>query len=260
MTQENQIQKDSVVSHFKVTLTHFDLMSLSKKKEYINKLYEIDNPYHGDKISKGIVSKFNNSIGFKPLVSTVNSDGKITSAAIESPETYLTPKDLLFFGVETPFESFDIIEFYLPNVRMEHPNSNYTYETRWVAEKWKSYLEKVFPHLQVRLEELKERPKLSLYEFALQYFYSSIRYDLNYTIEFSSQEKLTHNELKSIVDKINHLSKDKLAIRQFYCKSCNENTNGEKPYHIEIEYLTWYGKNSEDIYTPEQYEEFVKSS
>lgn len=99
-------------------------------------------------------------------------------------------------------------------------------------------------------------PSLSLKEFALQFFYRYLSQNINYTIEFSSKNQLTNDEMKEILYRIQELSNDKITIGQHYCSTCAEYSDGKEPYHIEIVYLTFYGRNEEQK-TYEEYGEGI---
>lgn len=240
----------------KVTLSSKENLTLMEKKQYIDSMYCEEQKYGSDqKRNPGFLTKFNNAIGFKPVVSTIAQHNVVIPKAVESPEDYLSPQDVLIEHIQTPLDSNVIICFYLEDKNIVHPLSKYSYETKVIAEKWKDFLQKVFPHLIVTNECVDEIPCLSLKDYTLQYFYRNLSQDVNYTIEFRSEKQLTNDEMKDILTRIQELSNDKITIGQNYCSTCAEGSEGKEPYHIEIVYLTFYGRDEEQ----KTYEEYGES-
>lgn len=241
----------------KVTISSKEKLTLMEKKNYINSMY-CEEPKYGaeKKRNQGFLTKFNNSIGFKPVVSMITHDDRVIPENVKSPEDYLTPHDILLEHFHTPFDSNDIICFYLEDKKMVHPKQQFSYETRMIAKKWSEFLQKVFPQLIVTNQVVEEVPPLSLKDFALEYFYRNLSQEVNYTIEFRSKEQLTNDEMKEIVSLIQDLSNDKITIGQQYCSTCAKYSDGKEPYHIEIVYLTFYGRDEEQK-TYEEYGEGI---
>ncbi|PLS18866.1 hypothetical protein CVD28_00250 [Bacillus sp. M6-12] len=242
---------------YKVTLSSREKMTLTEKKKYIDSMYR-EEPKYGtnQKRNQGFLTKFNNSIGFKPVVSTVTHNNTVISQTVESPEEYLPPQDILMEHFHTPLNSNEIISFYLEDKKMVHPNPQFSYEGKMVSQKWNAFLQKVFPQLLVTTEIVEEIPKLSLKEFTLQYFYRNLNPEVNYTLEFRSKELLDKDEMREILSVIQDLSNDKITIGQQYCKTCAGYSDGKEPYHIEIVYLTFYGRDEEEK-TYEEYGEGI---
>lgn len=231
----------------KISVSSNDLLSLKSKREYINSLFSQSATYQKDvKRNNGFIHKFNNAIGFKPVVHNFDNFNCSPSPKIESPESYLSPKNLIFESLRTPIVSFSIFEFYIPIKQIEHPNQKYSYNTLDISNKFSDFLKKVFPELIVENELIEELPKQSLRDFAFESFYSQLGENINYTIEFSSSEKLSDDDIAYMLPKLQLLTKDTITIAQFPCKSCTEHSGGKKPYHIEIVYLTWYGKDKRE--------------
>lgn len=229
-------------NYTKVSLYSNEVLSLTCKRKYIDSLYGGDATYNESKRNIGFMQKFSNAIGYKPVSLVFDNYNSARSLATPNPEGYKTPSDLIFESLRTPPFSPVVVDFYIPNVTMEHTNKDYSYDGAGIANGWSSFLKKVFPELLVSSEVVDALPEQTLAEFALEYFYRSIGYSCNYTIEFSSATMLTDAEIAAILPIISPLSQDKIGINQFRCESCASNTNDLKPYHIEIEYLTWYGK------------------
>lgn len=226
----------------KISLSSNKLLSLKKRKKYINSFFSNDPTYQKDVSRKqGFIHKFNNSIGFKPVVHTWDNYNCSPTPPIESPDSYLSPQDLIIQSMRTPIVSFSIVEFYIPIQQIEHSNLKYSYDTLKISKKFASFLKKIFPKLIVDSELIEELPKQSLRDFAFETFYSQIKKNINYTLEFNSSEKLTDNDIAYMLPKLQRLTKDTITIAQYPCDSCSNRSDGEKPYHIEIVYLTWYG-------------------
>lgn len=231
------------MSYLKVSLYSDDLMTLKERKKHIESMYGERRNYTQKKINIGFIHKFNNSIGFKPVVGHDDNYGRYYRPEVESPEDYLSPKDILFKNMRTPLDSFELLVFYIPDKEITHTIEKFTYNGSDIACKWESFLKKVFPKLKVKTNRIEEIPKQSLRDFTLEYFFRNLNNTLNYTIEFSSDELLSNEDLDYIVPKIQQFSNDTITVAQFPCKACVANTNGEKNYHIEVVYLTWYGKD-----------------
>ncbi len=235
------------MSFFKVSLLSNEILPLKEKKRYIDSMYRGQNVYTPNaKVNQGFATKFNNSIGFKPVIRMVVEGNRVIGPEVESPEDYIAPDDILLENIQTPLHSNDILHFYIESKEFKHPVPKFSYKTKDIANKWAKFLSKIFPELIVKVEEISEIPKLSLKDFALQYFYRNLEENICYTIEFSSEKLLENNEIKEILDSISSLSSDKITIAQHKCSTCSSHTNGEKPYHIEIAYLTYYGRDEEE--------------
>lgn len=225
------------MSYFKISLYSNELLTMEQRKAYIDKLYSEPATYNKDKKrNSGFIRKFNNSIGFKDVVLQWDNYNSAKCLEMENPENYLSPIDIIVEGIRTPILSFNIVEFYIPKTFVEHINKKYSYNTRTIAIKWRKFLMKVFPELNTSFEVVEEKPKLSLRDFALEYFYLNIDRDSRYTIEFRSERLLTDKEIEFILPKIQTLTNYKISIHQQYCETCSEYSEGKQPFHIEIDY------------------------
>lgn len=120
----------------KVTLSSKDKLTLIEKKNYINSMYEEEEKWKSDqKRNQGFLMKFNNSIGFKPVVSTIFPHNAVIPQAVEIPDDYLSPQDILLEYIHTPLDSHDVICFYLEDKKVVHPNPKFSYETKIIAKK-----------------------------------------------------------------------------------------------------------------------------
>jgi hypothetical protein len=231
----------------KISLYSNELLSLKNKSAYINSFYRDFNEGKRKTID-GFIVKFNNSIGFKPVIDMVK-ESIVIKKTEENPNEYIAPSELLFNNIETPVESFDIAVFYISKKDIIHTKQEYSYNTYDIGDKWKNFLEKVFPNLLVKIEYVNKRPKLSLRDYAFQYFYNSIHEIYQLTIEFSSRKKLKDVDIAYILPKLQTLSKERISIAQFECKACLNNSKGKDKFHIEIVYLSRNGKDqSEEAY------------
>lgn len=222
--------------YIKVSVYSNDLMSLKERKKYIEKLYPSPVTYSEAQRKHGLILKFNNAIGFKPVTTIVDNRSVVHRPAEEIPEGYETPEDLIFEHMRTPLESFNILEFYIPVKKVKHPKQQFAYKTEVAANKWIAFLQKVWPELEVSKAYVEEVPKLSLREFAFQYFFKCLDFSINYTIEFSSVALLTKEDIDYILPKLQTIAGTKIAVHQYPCEVCKYNTFGEKDIHIELVY------------------------
>ena len=220
----------------KVSVYSNELLSLKERKKYIEKMYSKPVTYSEAKRKHGLVLKFNNAIGFKPVTTIVDNRSVVNRPIEEVPEEYETPEDLLFENMRVPIESFNILEFYIPVKKVKHPKQKFSYKTENIADKWIAFLQKVWPELHVKKEYFEELPKLSLRDFAFQYFHKCLDEEFSYTIEFSSVARLTKEDIDYMLPKLQTLTKKTIAIHQYECEVCKYNTFGEKDVHIEIVY------------------------
>lgn len=220
-------------------------ISIEEKKKYIDSFYPKYATYQGDKHkNQGFLYKFNSAIGFKDLVGFSDNKGSYCRPKVESPDEYLAPKHLLEDNMHVDFENQQsILSFYVPKQSMTHPNKTHSYDTCLMAEKFVSFLQKVFPTLEIEMSEVNAIPSPSLFEFSRDYFFKSLEKEIAVTLEFSSEQTLTQEELTSLLTELQPLSNDKIGIAQYKCDTCFEHSSGTKPFHIEVVYLTWYGKD-----------------
>jgi len=227
------------LSYYRITLSSCLPISLLEKKEYIDRMFPASKTYQKDKQrNQGFLLKFNHSIGFKKVSSWIDNTSTIIQEEVESPEGYLNPKELLLKHMQTPVEGPIILSFELPKQKMKHDKQKFSYDTKTISEKWCSFLQKVFPHLQCELSEVNHQTMLSLKDYTLQYFYQCIEKSSSCTIEFSSETYLTNEEKKEILTHLQPLSDEYiLDIGQYNCSTCAGYSNGQKPIHIELIYL-----------------------
>lgn len=212
------------------------------KKAYIDKMYS--NKYDcksESEFKQGLPLKFNNAIGFKPIVDIIDYYNNLTKAIVNSNKDYISPEQLIYESMTTPYYGKDILIFYFQITTIKNAiDDKYTYKTRDIALKWGNFLKKFFSrdkYLNVGVEVIDEVPKQSIKEFALEYFFRNISRNINFTLEFSSEKLLTKEEGIDILDKLRELTDEDICIAQYKCDSCIYNTNNKRPYHIEILYL-----------------------
>jgi hypothetical protein len=228
----------------RVSLYSNELLSLKDKSAYIKSFYRDHNIDEREQKNDGFIVKFNNSIGFKPVIDIAKS-GFVLQKTEVNPEDFIAPAELLFNNMETPVESFDIAVFYIAKKNIKHTKQEFSYDTYDIAKKWQKFLEKVYPKLLVKIDYISKRPKLSLRDFTFQYFYRNLQENFPYTLEFSSKKKLKNADMAYIVPKLQTLSNDRISIAQRECETCLEYSNGINKFHIEIVYLTKYGTDND---------------
>lgn len=231
--------------YYKVSINSDLLLSLPERRKYVETMFREDAKYDkNNPRNQGFMHKFNNAIGFKSLVDSIDHFNVVTKASVESNEDYLAPYDLLMKNIRTPVDTFEILTFYIPDKRILHSNSKYDYEGKDITIKWCKFLEKVFPNLNIEYKKEYIIPKQTLREFAFEYFYLNLEKEGIYTIEFNGDQKLSQKDLAYMIPKLQGLCNEKISIAQTFCNTCKENSDGERPYHIEIVYLS---SNGEDI-------------
>jgi len=194
--------------------------AIDNTKYYIVNLYA-DNPINIDEKKKflwsvfGIINKFNNAIGYKNEIENC-------------------PNRILFDKMRTPYEGNIIAEFYIPIKKQKTFPNNKTVLGVKLAESWVNFLRKVYPTLKVSLD-IGICNKISLVDFATQFFMSSVERENRCTIEFSADAYFTNEDKSLILSKIQKLSNYKLSIHQEYCETCEEYNPGNS-IHTELEY------------------------
>lgn len=231
------------MSYIAISLSSKEPLSLIEKQAYVNSLYRSPCTYQADvKRNQGFVHKFASSIGFKPVLSYVDNGSQYFNPEELSPETYKNPVDLLFEGLNTPVQSLEIINFVLPVEQISHPKDQFSYWTKDLAEKAKSFFQKVFPELEVKTLELEESPTLSVKDFVLEHFYRSLD-ENNYTNELSIPFLLKKEEVNDIIQTLQVLTDIHIGIAQYKCNVCKHNSGGKNKFHIEVVYLSRNGES-----------------
>lgn len=234
------------MNYLLISVSSNDLLSLRERQKYVSKLFMSDCTYQTDKIrNQGFIYKFASSIGFKPVLSYIDNRNRYFEPKVYSPDDYLTPLDLLYEGMRTPVQTFEIMEFYIPIKKISHPKTQFCYNTIDISEKFTTFFQKVFPNLQVRLTKIDKLPDYPSKTFLFEYFYRSIG-PLPVTIESSIPELLSKEDIEYILPKLQTLTEASIDISQYPCEVCEHNSFGKNKYHIEIVYLSRNGNDISD--------------
>lgn len=149
----------------------------------------------------------------------------IWEGVVHSPKDYKTPETVLLEGLFVSLKDNEIMSFEVED------------KTRKILVKFKNFLEKIFADIECKIVSFHEKHNISQEEFILSEFAICLQNSIYYTVETSLNRLLTDKEIERIIDKLNSIYPLKLGINQFYCKACEENSNGLKPYHIDLKYL-----------------------
>lgn len=209
-----------LLMYYKLTLKPKDKICELDKKKYIDKLFK-------DKIEK-----FTRAVGFADVQDKI-IDSVLIKPNVESLKSYIKPNEILYRSLKPSFKEDEVCAFILKKQIVKHNYKKYTYGTLQLLEKFKKFLEKVFPELYVIIDELKDEPKRTLVEFVRDDFYINLG-DKYTTVEVSAERLLDENELHTIYQCLSGISNSKYKIYQRYCETCYEYTNGKSPYHIEL--------------------------
>lgn len=210
-----------------------------KKKAYIDKFFpeDIIVQTKGKERNQGFLRKFNNAVGFKDVVGYYDNYDCYIRPKVSSPKEYISPDRLLKDSLGIDFDGKYIATFTVEDKYIEHPSKKYSYKTRDIISKLEGFANKVFPELEFFIEELDELPEKTEKEFVLENFILGISNRMRYTVEVSLGEKLDSEEVKEILDILKTICDFDIGIRQEYCETCFENSNGKAPYHVEVDYL-----------------------
>lgn len=226
----NDLYKIVLRSKYKNANDKIRTFSLEEKKEYIEKMFD-------NYSKKGILTKFNNAIGYKELIPEFFDNGRIQSEIVKSPIDYKTPYSLLFSSMRVTFEEDEVVTFIVEQKFYKHPISKYSYLTLDLCYKFMHFLNKIFPDLETIIESVEDF-KPSEYDDIVNKFYLFINKDFNYDIYTNSSRLLSYKEQQNMLDILRPLSKNQLKIIQHECDTCKEKSNNQKPYHIELDYIT----------------------
>lgn len=207
-----------------------------KRKEYLNKFYETHCFAPNGKRILNVIEKFNNAIGFKKVIGYTDNKCIFHDAEVNSPENYKSPNEILLFGLNPCLVDNNILSVTVKKEIFEHTVKEYTYDTDTIMIKFKSFLEKIFPDLIIEMEYLDEIEKLSTPGFVLNEFFLGLDYEKVYTVEASVSRLLNKCEINHLLDTLKTITTLDISINQAYCKTCDEQSNGLTPIHIELIY------------------------
>lgn len=214
-----------------ITLKSENIVTHIQRKDFLHSFY-------GDvyKHKKGMIYKFNGSIGFKPVVDDICSEYPIVhTAEVESPSTYISPEMMFYKAMWVDLDKHNIVKFVVPFGVEEHPISKYSYNRETICKQFVKFLQKVYPNIVVEMTYL-ESFRYTVKTFVLNHFYQSMDFKDNcYTVECSAHRMLTEKEIEKIYQDMNGAAEYKWHIEQFYCDTC-KGYHPHAPYHIEVVY------------------------
>ena len=233
-TSENQV----FLIYIKLVIKSKDSIDNLTRKLYIDKMFSECCKYNDSKRNNGVINKFNNAIGFKDVVLNFDNFNASKPVKVESPDRYISPKEMLFEGLCPSFIENEIMYFLSEKKYINHPNSNFSYSTLDIYKKLQKFILKVFPVLDVEILKLNEKPKIPLKTIVLNDFFIGIspKFD-HYSVECSASRLLENKEISEILNVINSIRSNNVNINQAYCKTCSDYDN-KNPYHVEIIYTT----------------------
>ena len=189
----------------------------------------------GYRINKSCILKFNNSLGFKNVVSLPNKFGGVITPKIESPKEYFSPYDLLLNNMQVSFDGDELVNFTVRKKYIRHTDTKYSYSTEEIIFKFKNFLEKVYPWTTAYIEEKETIDKATVEDFILNKFFVGFieRKSRFVTVEFSIPKLIEERHIQKIKSILNQGEKSEVSINQYYCETCKSN-NPKTPYHIEL--------------------------
>lgn len=214
-------------------------LPLREKQEFASKFFMGPFVYNKtEKFQKGFIRKFSNALGYRLLDDEFNGDGSLVVASTPSPEGFESPYALLSDTAITPMDGLTVVEFYVPMKTFVHSDSRYSYRTSDLIDQFEKFVNKVLPDLKSSVQIVDQVPSIPSIDFVKNFFYISLR-DHLVTIEASLKELLPEEDILSILDPLQQLTKHPIGIEQAACEVCKSNTGGTHPYHIEIVYMGW---------------------
>ena len=217
--------------HIQISLTAKNDVAHEQRKAYLHSLYG-----NMREKKKGAICKFCGSIGFKPVLCDPYTEFPILrEPKISSPDSYITPEQMLYNALNVNLANNGIINFTVPIGVETHPVAKYSYDREEICKKFAKFLEKVYPDAVVGVSFVEDF-EMSVKDFVLDHFYQNMDFDDDiYTVECSSHRLLTEKEIEEIYQDIGDAIKYGWKIDQFYCETC-KNHNPDAPYHIMVAY------------------------
>jgi len=199
-------------------------LSPMERKNYITSLI-------GEFGKRGIINKFNNSIGFKSV--SFDPVERCFPGEVESPDDYKSPCAALFEALKVVPEGNIIAYIKVDDIDVLHPIAKYTYNQKIICEKFVKFVRKVYPDIIVDVvDEIDD----SLENRILNYFYLCLAEGDHINAELSSNRLLEEKEKSYILEVLRSITECQIDINQFYCETC-AGYHKDYPYHIEIEYV-----------------------
>jgi hypothetical protein len=176
----------------------------------------------------GMVHKFNNAIGFKP----VSFDVVTRSYPSNEPilEGYKTPSTAIFEAMKMVMDDRTVVCFDVEDEDVVHTNAKYSYNTKDILLKFFSFAKKVYPEIIV--EEIAST-EVSLVDDIFKHFYLCFAEGDFIAAEYSSPRLLDDNEKDYILSNLRQITNTEISLVQHYCETC-AGYHPDCPYHIEI--------------------------
>lgn len=219
------------MAYIQISLKSNNKVSHIERKKYLKSFY--GSVY--DK-KKGSVTKFCTSIGFKPVMDDYHTDYPIIHPAeIKSPDTYVSPEDMLYRHIWVDLSSNGVLKFVVPMGEQVHPNKKYSYSHKDICEQFVKFLNKVYPNLKVEMK-IVDSFRYTVKTFVLNFIYQNLDFkDDCYTVECSSHRLLSEQEIQQIYKDMQGTTEYNWHIEQYYCETC-KGYHPHAPYHIEVVY------------------------
>lgn len=213
-----------------ITISDKNISNQGMRKRLVNQL--VGDSWIG---KQGFLDKFNNALGFKPLIIDY-SENKIKYPEISSPDKYQAPKDFFLDHMYPDFSEKGLVKFIIPKQRMIHPDKKYSYGAYQMADKFESFLKKIFSNFEITVSDVESFEPSMVEELERHFFIDLACEDgPDYTIECATEELLTLEELTGIYSHFKGLTSFSWHINQYFCETCKR-YHPEEPYHTEIVY------------------------
>lgn len=212
-----------------IRMSIYGVKDVTRKEQldFVHKMYTYSN--YNDKPKLGVFEKFANSIGYKPLDWHYSENGLIEEK-VKSPKEYNSPLMLLIDKACFFNEKNELLSFVVEIKDIKHSDSKYNYNTLDMMLKFQEFVYKIYSSF-VRIEfKFIKDATLTLRDWLLSYFYTTVAMGEVYDTECSLPRMLTKKEKKYILNVISKYVSYKPDVKQFYCETCAENDKN-RPYH-----------------------------
>lgn len=218
-----------------IKMSIYSLKNVDEKEQlaFVHKMYTY--PYEdGHKAKLGVLEKFSNSIGFKPVDWHYDkNESNYIEEQVKSPKGYISPSSLLMRSTCFFNEKNELLSFVIGIKQFEHSDSRYSYNTLELILKFQEYLYKVYgDHIKIRFKAMNS-DKLDTKVWLLGHFYTVVAMGEHYETECALGKMLTKRERKYVLDNISRYVSYKCDIRQYYCETY-ESHDKKAPYHTEL--------------------------
>ncbi len=182
----------------------------ASRKDYMTNILGV----HG---KVGAIKKFNNAVGFKPIVDDWTDD-------------YDCPYRFLLKAAHINLSPNGIIEFHVDIADMKHENPIYSYNTKEMMEKFVRFIHKVYP--EIICVQTCDKVE-DTYANRVRDFMCMCAYEDDVTIEISGERLLDENEIEYVLDGVKKVTDTPFKIEQFYCETC-AGYHADHPIHISL--------------------------